>query len=567
MINSTKSNCGFLVLSLTGIPIFEKLLPSFYKLLKVSILTLLFVNSSFAQMQQNATIGNAKADALGHAVTADPVGIDSIHFNPAGLTRLPEGRSVDFKLTGIHFKLHGQFTEPKENPFENLFVVNLNGDDCWDDCLLANDPIANQTTTTVGSAAVLPQFGMVDLPTTFFAPTAGFAFRPSDSKFTFATAFYTPMAIGMRRPDNDPAIFQGRNFSMSRFNYFTPTLAYQLNDAWSLGFALTCSYMGLGVDFDLRFKHVSMGLMEQFLNDESIAELLGVEATVSPLESLLRMDLLLEDRFTPGFNVGLLWEPNDWFAWGMVYQSEVKDHLKGEVTVSYSDTWSTLWSSISGSSVLNPLLGLLDNAAGISLPDGSISEEVVGAEMEFVFPRHASTGVSLRFLPRWKLNIDFKFYGSKVWDYWTIRFTSKNDLVGMLRMLGVTSSDTFPLPRGYQNVTSWAFGLEHIYNDRLTVRVGYEPRGTAIPQDKLDLMAPISNLDMYSVGGEWRFRNKSTLDFSLSYLATEDFIPANGSTNINSVDPINLIYNPYAGLDVTSSVKVVIFNLNYHRRF
>lgn len=534
----------------------------------MAFLVLMSVSSiSFAQMQQNATIGNAKADALGHAVTADPVGIDSIHFNPAGLTRLSEGRHYDLKLTGIHFKLNGKFSEPKSNPFGNNFLIDLDGKACWDDCMLGGDPIANQTTNTIGSAAVVPQFGMVDLPSTFFAPTGGFAYHPVNSKFTFATAFYTPMAIGMRRPDDDPAVFQGRNFSMSRFNYFTPTIAYQINEAWSVGFALTFAYMGLGVDFDLRFKHISMGLMEQLLNDESVSDLLGVDATISPLESLLRMDLLLEDNFTPGFNVGLMWQPNDWFSWGVVYQSEATDRLKGSVDISYSDTWKNLWSSLAESSVVNPLLGFLDTVGGIELPEGTKSHEQVDAEMRFIFPRHISTGISLRFLPRWKFNMDLKFYGAEVWDYWTIQLTSKNDLVGLLRMLGVTTTNTFPLPRGYKNVTSWAFGLEHIYNDRLTLRVGYEPRGTVIPEGKLDLMAPISNLDMYSMGAEWHLKSETTLGFSVSYLATNDFIPAGSSSNINSVDPLKLIYNPYSGLDVDSRVKVVIVNINYQRPF
>ena len=53
---------------------------------------------SEASFTDSITIGNAKALSLGHAVTADPPDIDSIHFNPAGLTRL-KGRQ--FFLKGI----------------------------------------------------------------------------------------------------------------------------------------------------------------------------------------------------------------------------------------------------------------------------------------------------------------------------------------------------------------------------------------------------------------------------------------------------------------------------------
>ena len=50
-----------------------------------------------AQLLHNVTIGNPKALGLGNAVTADPPGIDSIHFNPAGLAKI-KGRQMNIKL-------------------------------------------------------------------------------------------------------------------------------------------------------------------------------------------------------------------------------------------------------------------------------------------------------------------------------------------------------------------------------------------------------------------------------------------------------------------------------------
>lgn len=54
-----------------------------------------------AQMANDLTIGNPKAMALGNAVTADETGIDSVHYNPAALTRM-KGRQATVKLlTGV----------------------------------------------------------------------------------------------------------------------------------------------------------------------------------------------------------------------------------------------------------------------------------------------------------------------------------------------------------------------------------------------------------------------------------------------------------------------------------
>ena len=63
---------------------------------------------SFAALSENLTISNPKALALGNAVTADPPGIDSIHFNPAGLARV-HGREGLFKLAFAHFNLQADF--------------------------------------------------------------------------------------------------------------------------------------------------------------------------------------------------------------------------------------------------------------------------------------------------------------------------------------------------------------------------------------------------------------------------------------------------------------------------
>lgn len=51
-------------------------------------LVALLATPASAVLTDSLTIGNAKAISLGHAVTADPPGIDAIHFNPAGLADL-----------------------------------------------------------------------------------------------------------------------------------------------------------------------------------------------------------------------------------------------------------------------------------------------------------------------------------------------------------------------------------------------------------------------------------------------------------------------------------------------
>ena len=60
-------------------------------------LALVCLLSIFLAPQAHAIVGDnllidPAAMAMGNAVTADPPGINSIHFNPAGLARIPTGK-------------------------------------------------------------------------------------------------------------------------------------------------------------------------------------------------------------------------------------------------------------------------------------------------------------------------------------------------------------------------------------------------------------------------------------------------------------------------------------------
>lgn len=134
-----------------------------------------------AQMANDLTIGNPKAMALGNAVTADETGIDSVHYNPAALTKM-KGRQATVKLlTGV-MDIRAGFKAPP-NYGEGTFG-------------LRDDPVANSHSRTLTPTMYLPGLGgMTDVPL-LVAPLAGISINPPGSKFTFATNVYTPQALG-----------------------------------------------------------------------------------------------------------------------------------------------------------------------------------------------------------------------------------------------------------------------------------------------------------------------------------------------------------------------------------
>jgi hypothetical protein len=45
------------------------------------------------------------------------------------------------------------------------------------------------------------------------------------------------------------------------------------------------------------------------------------------------------------------------------------------------------------------------------------------------------------------------------------------------------------------------------------------------------------------------------------------FVPANGSCNMNCDKFFNIVYNPYAGLDVAGGIRVRYFGVTITKRF
>ena len=153
------------------------------------------VGNAQAQLGQNLFIGNAKALALGNAVTADPPGIDSIHFNPAGLVRL-KGTKQHLKLIVGNADISAKFIADDD-------YIQRNEDNGLE------DPTANTTSEIESFAVYLPTMGVTEIPV-IAAPLGGLSYNPPGSDITFATAAYAPLILGYTRDDDDPGIYYGR---------------------------------------------------------------------------------------------------------------------------------------------------------------------------------------------------------------------------------------------------------------------------------------------------------------------------------------------------------------------
>jgi len=168
-----------------------------FELAATALAALAFLAGGEARASFTENIGtDPKAMSLGNAVTADPPGTASIHFNPAGLSKL-QGKWKSDTFFGASIKPYASFTQP-----ENFDIGG------WKE-----DPIAGTSTGPVRQKMYIPAYGMPGwrLPGVV-AAGLGFSFNTPGSPWTFGTATYVVQGVGIDRTTdpNDPARFDGQ---------------------------------------------------------------------------------------------------------------------------------------------------------------------------------------------------------------------------------------------------------------------------------------------------------------------------------------------------------------------
>lgn len=511
-----------------------------------------------AALVDNLTIANPKALALGNAVTADPPGVDSIHFNPAGLARVT-GREGLFKLTAAYFSFRSEFGSYHPDAQQLIDTWGLGETDSVENSVSETDDIVLKVPFVDGRQEwPLPMI---------IVPTGGAAFQPVGKGYTLGTAAFAPMAAGYVRADDDPGRFMGKEMALTRITYFSPSIGFKLNDEWSLGAGIHFSYQGISALTDLRVSHLLLGVVNTALDQiGSGSGCLGgafdfCGESINPFEQSVTLEVDVETPLSVTAVIGALWEPTPWFTWGFVYHTEATNRMKGSYRMTYSDEWQGVFGAIKRDvPALTSLLGL---PTGLAMQEGD-------ARIELKTPAHFATGVSVRLLPRWKVNVDAKWTDWEVWQGLKIEYDKKQEFTAVAAALApeYSTSDTLTIPRHYKSVWNLAFGVEHQYSDRLAIRAGWEPRKSSIPDDKQGVLLPIGDANLFTVGFGYDWQQDKHFDFAFGYLHAEADIPAGSSTNANSMDPYsNILYNPYSGLDIKTEATAYLIEGSYSWQF
>ncbi len=516
-----------------------------------------------AQLAQNLTL-HPKALALGNAVTADPPGIMAIHYNPAGLTKL-DGRQLEVNLMNVYLDIDADFSAP-----EGYDIFGIDGLETDPMTGKQRDPVANSSSHTNNIALYLPGYGILRAPPgPAVAPSAGISINPPGSKLTFGNMFYLPMAAGYYRKKSDPGRYMPQAQAIQRTTYLSPTVGYKINDKWSVGAGIHISHMGLAADQYMRAPNLLLGVAETLqtafnceTGNEPLQPWLALcGGNIGPWDDIGVLSLNMQETVSPTYALGVIWEPTEWFSWGASYTSEADMNMKGTFEIQYTEDWSGFWQRLNGS-----VLGAISSAI-LSLPSGA-PREAGNVSMDLTYPQHFQTGVSLDVHPKLTLNADIGWTDFKQWDALNLRFDRNLEFLGAARILSPNATkNTLSLPLGFTDQWNWAFGMEFHASNRLDLRAGVEIRDSVIPDDQRQILAPFGDANLYSVGLGYRWDKDTEIDLNLSYLQSIETIPANGSCNLNCDNITNIIYNPYAGLDVKTSLRAVLAGLSFRTKF
>lgn len=529
--------------------------------LQLAVCTLCIAAASQALADITDNIGiDPKAMALGNAVTADPPGLASIHFNPAGLARIDTNETDNvFTVASIR----------NNNSFESAPDLDIGG--------FKDDPLNGTISTGGRQRLTLPIVGLLPWHIPAVAlPSLGFAYHQEGSPFTFATLSYMPFYYSLDRSEhpNDPGNYDGKTVDMQRLVYVSPSVGYKYSDTLRFGLAVPIAYASIALNTDMRFPNPLLGTIGQLQQgtcpngNGTILDTLGFglcgggpQGMLNPFQKAANLNLNMVAPFDPTINLGVLWEPTDSFALGAVFQGGTSTTYHGTYQF---DTGPMLTSFIGG--LNNSLLGPIA-AAITGLPQSIPATQKGNVVSTIPYPSRFQVGFKYRPVSFLQFNFDVSYADWAKWNSITLQFDQNINLLETAHLFGIPNSTQLTLPLGWRNVVNYGSGLQLQVSKDLTLRFGYEPRKSSVPGNQISLLTPLPNTKLYGTGFEYKVDKTDDLTVGVSYMKGNYNVPARSDCNLNCDGFFNLIYNPYAAMNVSGDFIVRYFGMKYSHKF
>jgi long-subunit fatty acid transport protein len=516
--------------------------------------------------------------ALANTVTARPPGMASVHFNPAGLSKLPDGK---LKASGFaHARLYKTLSTKEDDAF--IGFMNTFGNPDVDDYGpfgwepenktkgYYTDPLDGQSEHNTSTDLFIPVVGRLHF---IAAPTSAQSYRKPGSRWTFARAVAIPFSGGMSNTSpnpGDPNQFNSEHLHFYRINYLSPGVSYRVSDTFSIGLTAAAGMTLFGLERQVRSTS-HMTALTRVLGDATRDLEIPVisEQTlpppwfgggIHPFRPVAKLEVEMQDYFSPSYNIGILWEPAKRFSFGAVYQSSIKNELTGKYKFTYTSQWKRFidWNDAS------PML--ITRSAMFDLPMTVVPYQSGSVQMlDFQYPQRIQAGIMVSPIKRVRLLCDIHWANWSVWSAQHLHFDQDLQPLEVAKFSGHLYGDRDVVnTTGLKDTFHWSYATEIDIKPNVTLRMGYEFRETSTPHEWFSASS-MPDLDKYGIGLGFKFKSGTTLDLAYGYVTGDYYIPNDTSKNMNSLAFTKSSTSPYAGLDVHVDYKIHLFNFSATR--
>jgi long-subunit fatty acid transport protein len=525
----------------------------------IAVILFLRLPQAHAGFMESMAI-DPKAVSLANTVTANPPGIASIHYNPAGLSLMEEGTYVSLGLLVVSLQKTSRF---EENPDFDKFH-SFDGKEL-------NDPVAGTEGTSTSGRIYIPILDTALNSSPLTSPSLGISHRNPGSKWTFAYSAYAPMAGGWNCGEKgDPSVYGGKSVYMQHIIYAAPSVSYKLTHNLSLGASFGIGQTAMGIDMSARAPNdivnitkilgdATQGMSTPIFDLTVPMPLFG--GGMGPYDELVKVNLTLRDDFSPSYNLGALWEPYNWLALGASYNSQIESHVSGKYSFKYSEDFQNMvaWS---GSTAIMQIISMI-----FDLPYEPTAEQKGTVTSDLKWPQMVNVGFKVKPLKKLSLMADLH------WAEWSVIKEDKMKLDQPIQLLQLAKfmgygggSYTFVMKRDLNDTLDWSVGLEYEALNWLTLRAGYEKRNTPVQDRLFDLLYALPDMDYYGVGAGIKgselgmsLLKDIDIDLCIGYIVNNNYtVKNNTSSNMNSEVLGSGVNNPYVGLDYYQKLSIIM---------
>ena len=334
---------------------------------------------------------------------------------------------------------------------------------------------SSNTSSTFGFTGTGSAGAQSDIGHDSILPALYFMYDPGgDKNYRFGLSVNRP--YGMKTSYNANAVsrYSGLTSEIKTITV-SPSLAYQINDNWSIGGGPQVQH------FDIRLtRAINCG---EIANVNSAA-IFGTDG--GALDEDCHEDNTADDIAT-GFVTGI--HANyDRFKLGLAYRSKVTHDLSGDVRITQSS--------------------LVSGIAALSSTANELQSQGINAKV--TTPENVNIGASYDLTPSVTLLAD------AVWTRWShlqdLEINYDNNILGQS-----SRSDTL----NYENSWFLSFGVDYDYNENLTFRGGVAYDWSPIPEETRSSILPDQDRLWLTAGLGYNFNQSFSLDLSYAHISAD----------------------------------------------